>query len=81
MAHNQVEGYAQRKLFAAHWSMEAVAVALEKGDVFKSIFRVNAHNRVEQLQYVNYTINDMCALPRPTAKLMECRRRHCCSQS
>ena len=29
MAHNQVEGYAQRKLFAAHWSMEAVTVALE----------------------------------------------------
>ncbi|KAI3673002.1 hypothetical protein L6452_39108 [Arctium lappa] len=47
MAHNQVEGYAQRKLFAAHWSMEAVTVALEKGDVFQSIFRVNAYNRIE----------------------------------
>ncbi|KAI3825540.1 hypothetical protein L1987_07030 [Smallanthus sonchifolius] len=44
MANNQAE---QRKHFAAHWSMEAVNVALEKGDVFKSTFRVNAHNRIE----------------------------------
>ncbi|KAJ9567030.1 hypothetical protein OSB04_002996 [Centaurea solstitialis] len=47
MAHNQVEGYAQRKLFASYWSTQAVTVALDKGDVFKSNFRVNAHNRVE----------------------------------
>ncbi|KAI3717674.1 hypothetical protein L1987_69440 [Smallanthus sonchifolius] len=44
MTHNQSE---QRKHFAAHWSMEALNVALEKGDVFKSTFRVNAHNRIE----------------------------------
>ncbi|KAL4566218.1 hypothetical protein LXL04_030330 [Taraxacum kok-saghyz] len=47
MAHNQVEHFAQRKHFPAYWSMEAVTVALEKGDVFKTMFRVNAHNRVE----------------------------------
>ncbi|KAI3689007.1 hypothetical protein L2E82_46955 [Cichorium intybus] len=47
MAHNQVEHLAQRKYFAAYWSMEAVNIALEKGDVFKAMFRVNAHNRVE----------------------------------
>lgn len=43
----QTEGYAQRKYFAQHWSVEAVNEALEKGDVFKALFRVNAHNRLE----------------------------------
>uniref|UniRef100_A0A5B7BIX7 DIS3-like exonuclease 2 n=1 Tax=Davidia involucrata TaxID=16924 RepID=A0A5B7BIX7_DAVIN len=38
---------AQRKCFVPHWSMEAVNGALEKGDIFKALFRVNAHNRVE----------------------------------
>ncbi|XP_023760396.1 DIS3-like exonuclease 2 [Lactuca sativa] len=47
MAHNQVEHLAQRKHFATYWSIEAVNLALEKGDVFKAMFRVNAHNRVE----------------------------------
>ncbi|KAL8196679.1 hypothetical protein R6Q57_024594 [Mikania cordata] len=47
MTNNQAEHLAQRKPFAAHWPLEAVNVALEKGDVFKSMFRVNAHNRVE----------------------------------
>ncbi|XP_076957782.1 DIS3-like exonuclease 2 [Bidens hawaiensis] len=41
MIHNQP------KHFAAHWSIEAVNAALERGDVFKSTFRVNAHNRIE----------------------------------
>ncbi|MFS7962722.1 putative exoribonuclease II [Helianthus anomalus] len=44
MTHNQPD---QRKQFASHWSMEAIHLALEKGDVFKSMFRVNAHNRIE----------------------------------
>ncbi|KAK9271327.1 hypothetical protein L1049_026917 [Liquidambar formosana] len=43
----QIEGYAQSKYFAPHWSMEAVNEALEKGDAFKALFRVNAHNRLE----------------------------------
>ncbi|KAK9075467.1 hypothetical protein SSX86_003791 [Deinandra increscens subsp. villosa] len=47
MTHNQAEHLAQRKHFPAHWSIEAVNVALEKGDLFKAIFRVNAHNRIE----------------------------------
>ncbi|XP_028757504.1 DIS3-like exonuclease 2 isoform X2 [Neltuma alba] len=38
----------QRNYYSPHWSMEAVEKALEvKGDVFKSLFRVNAHNRLE----------------------------------
>ncbi|XP_062098740.1 DIS3-like exonuclease 2 isoform X2 [Humulus lupulus] len=42
-----MEGYAQKKFFSPHWSLEAVNDALEKGDVFKALFRVNAHNRLE----------------------------------
>ncbi|XP_057974717.1 DIS3-like exonuclease 2 isoform X2 [Malania oleifera] len=38
---------AQRKFFARHWSIEAVSEALERGDLFKAIFRVNAYNRLE----------------------------------
>ncbi|MED6210477.1 hypothetical protein PIB30_064474, partial [Stylosanthes scabra] len=37
----------QRYYFSPHWPMEAVDMALEKGDVFKATFRVNAHNRLE----------------------------------
>ncbi|XP_015934710.1 DIS3-like exonuclease 2 [Arachis duranensis] len=37
----------QRCYFSPHWPMEAVEMALEKGDVFKASFRVNAHNRLE----------------------------------
>ncbi|GMP79331.1 hypothetical protein CsSME_00034919 [Camellia sinensis var. sinensis] len=37
----------QRKYFAPHWSVESVSEALEKGNVFKALFRVNAHNRLE----------------------------------
>ncbi|GMP47028.1 hypothetical protein CsSME_00014966 [Camellia sinensis var. sinensis] len=36
-----------RKYFAPHWSVEAVNEALEKGHVFKALFRVNAHNRLQ----------------------------------
>ncbi|KAL5992396.1 hypothetical protein ACLOJK_013313 [Asimina triloba] len=44
------EGYAemtQRKYFPPHLSVEAVNKAIEKGDVFRGSFRVNAHNRLE----------------------------------
>ncbi|XP_054797159.1 DIS3-like exonuclease 2 isoform X2 [Prosopis cineraria] len=37
----------QRNYYSPHWSMETVVKALEKGDVFKALFRVNAHNRLE----------------------------------
>ncbi|KAI4307300.1 hypothetical protein L6164_030504 [Bauhinia variegata] len=37
----------QRSYFSSHWSMDAIEKALEKGDVFKALFRVNAHNRLE----------------------------------
>ncbi|XP_004290840.1 PREDICTED: DIS3-like exonuclease 2 [Fragaria vesca subsp. vesca] len=42
-----LNGYSQGKYFPPHWSMEDVNAALEKGDVFKALFRVNAHNRME----------------------------------
>ncbi|CAN1175422.1 DIS3-like exonuclease 2 [Linum perenne] len=41
------EGHLQGKLYNPYWSMEAVKVGLERGEVFKSLFRVNAHNRLE----------------------------------
>lgn len=44
---HQFEGQAQSKIFAPYWSTETVNEALEKGDVFKALFRVNAHNRLE----------------------------------
>ncbi|KAK9023579.1 hypothetical protein V6N11_003794 [Hibiscus sabdariffa] len=44
---HQFEGFARKKLFAAHWPIEAVNEALEKGEAFKALFRVNAHNRLE----------------------------------
>ncbi|XP_017430485.1 DIS3-like exonuclease 2 isoform X4 [Vigna angularis] len=37
----------QKCIFSPHLSLEAVEKALEKGDVFKALFHVNAHNRVE----------------------------------
>lgn len=43
----QDEGCAQRKYFTPHWSTEAVNEALEKGNVFRASFRVNAYNRLE----------------------------------
>ncbi|GMI82903.1 Rrp44 homolog B, SUPPRESSOR OF VARICOSE [Hibiscus trionum] len=43
----QFEGFARKKLFAPHWPIEAVSEALEKGEAFKALFRVNAHNRLE----------------------------------
>nr|XP_043607578.1 DIS3-like exonuclease 2 isoform X2 [Erigeron canadensis] len=45
MTHNQIEHH--RKHFTSHWPIDSVHIALQKGDVFKSMFRVNAHNRVE----------------------------------
>ncbi|CAN6583898.1 unnamed protein product [Malus baccata var. baccata] len=44
---HHTESCARRKCFTSHWSMEAVNDALEKGDAFKALFRVNAHNRLE----------------------------------
>ncbi|KAF7829857.1 DIS3-like exonuclease 2 [Senna tora] len=44
---SQMGACAQRNYFSSHWSTEAVEKALEKGDVFKALFRVNAHNRLE----------------------------------
>ncbi|KAI9106402.1 hypothetical protein K1719_021930 [Acacia pycnantha] len=43
----QTEVCVQRNYYSPHWSMETVEKALEKGDVFKALFRVNAHNRLE----------------------------------
>ncbi|XP_030442632.1 DIS3-like exonuclease 2 isoform X1 [Syzygium oleosum] len=37
----------QSKSLPSHWSVEVVNDALEKGDVFRALFRVNAHNRLE----------------------------------
>lgn len=42
-----ITSYPQRKYFSSHWPAEAVHKALEKGHVFKALFRVNAHNRLE----------------------------------
>ncbi|XP_019182219.1 PREDICTED: DIS3-like exonuclease 2 isoform X2 [Ipomoea nil] len=39
--------FAQRKCFTRHWLTEDVDAALERGDVFKALFRVNAHNKLE----------------------------------
>lgn len=36
-----------RNIFSSHWSLDAVNQALEKGEVYKALFRVNAHNRSE----------------------------------
>ncbi|ESQ27353.1 hypothetical protein EUTSA_v10018051mg [Eutrema salsugineum] len=44
---HQIEGSSQRKIFPSHWSLDAVKEALEKGEAFKALFRVNAHNRNE----------------------------------
>ncbi|KAE8715448.1 hypothetical protein F3Y22_tig00110174pilonHSYRG00465 [Hibiscus syriacus] len=41
------EGFMRKKLFATHWHIEAVKDALEKGEAFKALFHVNAHNRLE----------------------------------
>ncbi|GKU87678.1 hypothetical protein SLEP1_g2040 [Rubroshorea leprosula] len=43
----QIEASTQRKLFVRHWPVEAVTDALEKGEAFKALFRVNAYNRLE----------------------------------
>ncbi|KAI4337787.1 hypothetical protein L6164_016162 [Bauhinia variegata] len=37
----------QRSFYSSHWSLDAIEKALEKGDVFKALFRVNAYNRLE----------------------------------
>ncbi|CAH8313023.1 unnamed protein product [Eruca vesicaria subsp. sativa] len=43
----QVECVSERKIFSSHWSLDAVNEALEKGEVYKALIRVNAHNRSE----------------------------------
>ncbi|KAJ7965601.1 DIS3-like exonuclease 2 [Quillaja saponaria] len=47
LPYHQIGVCAQRSYFSPHWSMDAVNKALEKGDVFKALFHVNAHNRLE----------------------------------
>ncbi|XVF39389.1 hypothetical protein PTKIN_Ptkin01aG0030800 [Pterospermum kingtungense] len=47
LSSHQVEGFARKKLFDPYWPVEAVNEALEKGEAFKALFRVNAHNRLE----------------------------------
>ncbi|KAJ1439240.1 Ribonuclease II/R, conserved site [Sesbania bispinosa] len=43
----QIGPCAQRNYFSPHWSAEVVEKALERGDVLKALFHVNAHNRLE----------------------------------
>ncbi|KAK4387312.1 DIS3-like exonuclease 2 [Sesamum angolense] len=42
-----VDCYPRRKCYPAHWSAEAVSKALEKGELLRALFHVNAHNRLE----------------------------------
>lgn len=37
----------RRKYFDPYWTAEAIKEGLKKGDVFRALFRVNAHNRLE----------------------------------
>ncbi|XP_023516332.1 DIS3-like exonuclease 2 [Cucurbita pepo subsp. pepo] len=37
----------QRKYFTSHWPLDDVNRGLQKGDIFKALFRMNAHYRVE----------------------------------
>ncbi|KAL8133763.1 DIS3-like exonuclease 2 [Apium graveolens] len=45
--HSSRHSQLQRKYYTSYWSKEAVTAALEKGDVVRALFRVNAHNRLE----------------------------------
>ncbi|KAK7385223.1 hypothetical protein VNO78_30937 [Psophocarpus tetragonolobus] len=45
--YGQIGFCGQKNYFTPHWSIESVEKALEKGDVFKALFHVNAHNRIE----------------------------------
>ncbi|KAK2429678.1 exosome complex exonuclease RRP44 protein A [Trifolium repens] len=45
--YSQIGLSGQRSYFSPHWPVEAVEKALERGDVFKAVFRVNAHNKLE----------------------------------
>ncbi|KAJ7959107.1 DIS3-like exonuclease 2 [Quillaja saponaria] len=47
LPYHQMVVCGQRNYFIPHWSTDAVEKALEKGDVFKALFRVNAYNRLE----------------------------------
>ncbi|KAL9245534.1 hypothetical protein vseg_019176 [Gypsophila vaccaria] len=42
-----VNGSSKRKCFEAHWSVESVKEALQRGYIFQAQMRVNAHNRLE----------------------------------
>ncbi|KAL2241827.1 UNVERIFIED_CONTAM: DIS3-like exonuclease 2 [Sesamum indicum] len=42
-----VDCYPRRKCYPPHWSAEAVSKALEKGELLRALFHVNAHNRLE----------------------------------
>ncbi|XP_010539635.1 PREDICTED: DIS3-like exonuclease 2 isoform X2 [Tarenaya hassleriana] len=43
----QIDDTSERKIFSSYWCVDAVNEALEKGEAFKALFRVNAHNRNE----------------------------------
>ncbi|KAL1170962.1 hypothetical protein V6Z11_A05G248000 [Gossypium hirsutum] len=63
---HQFEGSSRKKLFAPYWPMEAVNEALEKGEAFKALFRVNAHNRLEAYCKIDgvptdVLVNGMCS--------------------
>ncbi|KAK6115569.1 hypothetical protein DH2020_007838 [Rehmannia glutinosa] len=42
-----IDCQARRKYFPPYWSADAVSNALEKGELLRALFRVNAHNRLE----------------------------------
>lgn len=42
-----LSSFARRKYFSPHWPAEVTREALEKGDVFRALFHVNAYNKLE----------------------------------
>uniref|UniRef100_A0A3N7EIJ3 Uncharacterized protein n=1 Tax=Populus trichocarpa TaxID=3694 RepID=A0A3N7EIJ3_POPTR len=44
---HQFEGQAQSRIFSPCWSVETVNEALEKGDVFKVLYRLEAYCKIE----------------------------------
>ncbi|KAF2296667.1 hypothetical protein GH714_001036 [Hevea brasiliensis] len=56
---DRLDGNARGKIFAPYWSMEAINEALEKGDAFKALFHVNAHNRSEAYCKIEGVLTDV----------------------
>ncbi|XP_057522720.1 DIS3-like exonuclease 2 isoform X2 [Amaranthus tricolor] len=42
-----LHGSNKQKYFDPHWSVDTVAEALQRGEVFQATLRINAHNRIE----------------------------------